>query len=113
MAATLIRAGFAIEFEDEDDGSRSHCEFTVTSLRTQKKFSVEAKHRAGSRFRLGRQLNRALAKYASHTRIVFIDINVPDNTTGTGVPLFLQGALSDLRAFEAEPSTANSCRAHI
>lgn len=100
VAATLIRAGFEIEFENEDDRSRSHCEFTATFTRTGKRFSVEAKHRAGSKFRLGRQLNRALAKQASHPRIVFIDINVPDNTTGMEVPAHLQRALADLRAFE-------------
>lgn len=100
VAAILIRAGFEIEFENEDDRSRSHCEFTATFTRTGKRFSVEAKHRAGSKFRLGRQLNRALAKQANNARIVFIDINVPDNTTGTEVPEYLQRALSDLRAFE-------------
>lgn len=100
VAATLIRAGFEIEFENEDDRSRSHCEFTATFTRTGKCFSVEAKHRAGNRFRLGRQLNRALAKHANHSRIVFIDINVPDDTADAEVPACLRQALVDLRAFE-------------
>jgi SEC-C motif len=100
VAATLIRAGFEIEFENEDDRSRSHCEFTATFTRTGKRFSVEAKHRAGNKFRLGRQLNRALAKQANHPRIVFIDINVPDDATDTDVPACLRKALADLRAFE-------------
>ena len=30
IAAALIRAGFTIEFEDETDGSTSHCELTAT-----------------------------------------------------------------------------------
>src|SRR2546428_1938284 len=100
VAATLIRAGFEIEFENEDDRSRSHCEFTATFTRTGKRFSVEAKHRAGNKFRLGRQLNRALAKQASYPRIVFIDINVPDGAADTDVPAYLRTALADLRAFE-------------
>lgn len=100
VAATLIRAGFEIEFENEDDGSRSHCEFTATFTRTGKRFSVEAKHRAGNKFRLGRQLNRALAKQATHPRIVFIDINVMSNPTDTEVPAYIRRALADLRAFE-------------
>ena len=100
VAATLIRAGFDLEFENEDDGSTSHCEFTATYKNTGKKFSVEAKHRAGSTFRLGRQLNRALAKKANHTRLVFIDINVPDETTVSEVPGYMQRALADLRRFE-------------
>ena len=100
VAATLIRAGFEIDFENEDDRSRSHCEFTATFTRTRRRFSVEAKHRASNRFRLGRQLHRALAKQADHERIVFIDINVPDHGTGTEVPRYLLAALADLRAFE-------------
>ncbi len=100
VAATMIRAGFGIEFENEDDRSSSHCEFTATFTRTGKCFSVEAKHRAGNRFRLGRQLNRALAKQADHQRIVFIDINVPDDASDTEVPAYLRTALANLRAFE-------------
>lgn len=100
VAATLIRAGFEIEFENEDDHSRSHCEFTAMFTRTGRRFSVEAKHRAGNKFRLGRQLNRALAKQANHPRIVFIDINVPDVAADSDVPAYLRTALADLRAFE-------------
>ena len=100
VAATFIRAGFEVEFENENNRSSSHCEFTATFTQTGKCFSVEAKHRAGSKFRLGRQLNRALAKQANHQRIVFIDINVPDNATDTHVPVQLRSALADLRAFE-------------
>jgi len=100
VAATLIRAGFEIEFENEDDRSRTHCEFTATFTRTGTRFSVEAKHRAGNKFRLGRQLNRALAKQADHPRIVFIDINVPDVAADTDVPAYLRTALADLRTFE-------------
>jgi hypothetical protein len=100
VAATLIRAGFDLEFENEDDRSSSHCEFVATHKRTGKRFSVEAKHRAGTKFRLGRQLNRALAKEANHQRIVFIDINVPDTAVGVDIPNYLQTALDDLRAFE-------------
>ncbi len=100
VAATLIRAGFELEFENEDDGSTTHCEFTATYKKTNKKFSVEAKHRAGNTFRLGRQLNRALAKRANHSRMIFIDINVPDDTTNAEVPTYMQRALTDLRKFE-------------
>src|SRR5947199_10373148 len=41
----LVRAGFDLEFEDETDSSRTHCEFTATFPSTGKKFSVEAKMR--------------------------------------------------------------------
>jgi hypothetical protein len=100
VAAMLIRAGFEIEFENEDDRSTSHCEFTATFTRTGKRFSVEAKHRAGYKFRLGQKLNRALAKQANYTRIVFIDINIPDDAIETDISAHLISSLADLRAFE-------------
>jgi hypothetical protein len=100
VAASLIRAGFIIEFEDENDRSSTHCEFTATFTRTGRKFSVEAKYRTGNKFRLGRQLNRALSKRANHERIVFVDVNVPDSNTDESVPKYLSNALIDLRAFE-------------
>ncbi len=100
VAASLIRAGFEIAFENEDDRSTSHCEFTAMFKRTRRQFSVEAKHRQeNTKFRLGRQLNRALFKDANHARIVFLDINVPD-TTEDEMNSRLNSALADLRAFE-------------
>ncbi|MBI4829498.1 MAG: SEC-C domain-containing protein [Nitrospinae bacterium] len=108
VAATLIRAGFTIEFENEDDFSTSHCEFSATFTGTGKRFSVEAKHRSGeNRFRLGRRLNNALAKKANHQRIVFIDINVPDATTDDKMPVYLKKALDDLRTFEGRIVKSN------
>lgn len=87
--------------------STSHCEFTATSKKTGRKASVEAKHRAGSTFRLGRQLNRALVKKANHTRLVFIDINVPDDTTEIEVPAYMRRALVSLRKFEGRIINGN------
>lgn len=101
VAAVLIRAGFTIAFEDEDDRNKTHCEFTATYVKTGAKFSVEAKHRTSTgKFRMGRQLCRALRKEAAHTRIVFIDVNVPDDASGNDIPQFLMRAQLDLRAFE-------------
>jgi hypothetical protein len=47
--ATCIRAGFTIEREDEQDGSRRHAEFTALHKATGQRMSVEAKsrHRPG------------------------------------------------------------------
>jgi SEC-C motif len=101
VAAALTRAGFEIEFENEDDRSTSHCEFTATHKESNRKFSVEAKHRAGTRFRFGRQLNRALSKHAKHERLVFIDINMPDMAEGgQSTPELLERVLDDVRPFE-------------
>lgn len=100
VAATLIRAGFAIEFENEDDRRTTHCEFTATYTPTGRRFSVEAKHRAGNKFRLGRHLHRALKKNAKYERIVFLDINMPDSTSGNDGSEHLEIALRDLKSFE-------------
>lgn len=94
VASTLIKAGFDIELEDETDSSTSHCEFTASSPRTGNKYSVEAKARhlpgvlgassssgvkSPTKLNVGDQLYRALQKVANHSRIVFIDVNMPDS----------------------------------
>jgi SEC-C motif len=85
VAAWLIRAGFALEFEDETDRSTSHCEFTATFIATSEKYSVEAKSRAlnshgSGRTPVGRQLRLALGKKANYKRVVFLDLNKPLHT---------------------------------
>jgi hypothetical protein len=102
VAAAFIRAGFDIEFENEDDGSTTHCEFTATHRRTGKKFSVEAKRREGHRVRIGSLFNSALAKNANHTRVVFIDINTRDDATGMEEPPYMGKALRRLSSFEGQ-----------
>ena len=92
VAASFIKAGFDIEFENEDDRSKTHCEFTATHKKTKQKYSVEVKsrHRPGFlgqkgkkqnlkevRLRIGKLLNDALKKDANHKRIIFIDANMP------------------------------------
>ncbi len=90
-AASFIRAGFTIEYEDEADRSSTHCEFVAKSKTTNKVFSVECKrrHRPVSElpttYRLKRKvslgidklLSKALRKDAAHERIIFIDVNMP------------------------------------
>ncbi len=102
VAATLIRAGFEIEFENEDDRTTSHCEFTATFRKTGRKFSVEAKHRAGTRPRMGRLLINALQKKADHPRIVFIDANMPDDGGTQDGPPMMNAAIRKLRGFEGK-----------
>ncbi|MGB9989845.1 YecA family protein [Pseudoduganella rhizocola] len=100
VAATMIRAGYAIVLEDEDDRTSSHCEFTATHTATGRQFSVEAKCRNGANLRPGRQLQRALAKRADHERIVFIELAIGQLTEGEPLPRELQGALQLLRRLE-------------
>lgn len=60
----LIRAGFALEFEDETDSSSTHCEATATFQKSAKKFAVEAKMRQASTASvdIGRQIKNAAQK---------------------------------------------------
>jgi hypothetical protein len=102
VAASLSRAGFNIEFEDENDGSTSHCELVATFRGTGKKFSVEAKSRQPGKDHLdvGKQLRSALEKDAIHPRIVFIEVNVPSAADAQGISDVLGGALNSIRSRE-------------
>jgi hypothetical protein len=84
----FIKAGYSIEFEDETDESRKHCEFNATHSVTGRKFSVEAKaisstsNRAGASDkppRFGDRLAGALQKHAEHERIIFLDLSRAEN----------------------------------
>lgn len=113
VAAMLVRAGFKLEFEDEDDRRTSHCEFTATSHQTEQKFSVEAKKTEG-KLRPMRLLHKALMKHALHRRIVFIDLNTPDPTTGTTEPRLLCNARASLRRYEQrDPASRELPEAYV
>jgi hypothetical protein len=103
VAAIFIRAGFDLVFEDEQDGSTTHCEFTATYRETGKQFSVEAKRREGRRLRLGGLFNDALSKRANYMRIVFMDINTRDDGRGDDRPPFLNTLRRHLRRWEGTP----------
>lgn len=100
VAATMIRAGFDITLEDEDDRNSTHCEFDAIHRNSGRRFSVEAKCRNGDRTRVGRQLQRALAKHADYERIVFIELGIADLQVGDEVPREFKGALRLLRRLE-------------
>jgi SEC-C motif len=90
--ATCLRAGFAVEHENESDILTRHAEFTATYRATGQKLSVEAKsrHRPGVLGRPGvrqrsdrlnlsfeRLLNDAVDKKPAHPLVVFLDMNLP------------------------------------
>ena len=90
--ATCIRAGFTVEREDEQDGSRRHAEFTALHRATGQRISVEAKskHRPGLlgqpgqpephdriRLRFGGLINNAVRKNPPHPLVIFLDTNLP------------------------------------
>lgn len=110
-AATFLKAGFKLAYENESDGSGSHVEFVATNPATGKKFSVEVKARNRrndqdgpidnvKRLRVANKLLTALAKKAEHTRIVMIEINVPDVLTGPSLEGWPSAALQQVRHIE-------------
>ncbi len=103
VAAVFIKAGFELEFEDENDPTTSHCEFTATFIETKRKFSVEAKSRIHGRERIDifNQLRGALEKSAKHERIVLIDLNMADGASEDVCKAHLLNARDQLREKEA------------
>ena len=95
VANILIRAGFALELEDETDTSEKHCEFSAISQKTGRQYWVEAKMRsvagvmgktekdgccptAKPTSRLTTHLRESLSKPAKNERLIFIDVNAPE-----------------------------------
>ena len=102
VAASLIKAGCELEFENEADSSRSHCEFTATFKTTRNRYSVEAKARQPGKpaDKIGDQLYNALCKQADWPRVIFIDINVPDTSTALDKAQWMDDAMQTLRGKE-------------
>ena len=95
VAGNLIRAGFELTLEDEQDCTSGHCEFSAISKETGKKYWVEAKMRAvvgimgqtnlegttksDPTSHLTKHLNLAVEKPAEDgERLVFIDLNAEE-----------------------------------
>ncbi len=94
VAASMIVAGFEINFEDESDRSRKHAEF-IAKHPSNIQIAVEAKsrHRNGvlgfgesskgtsedqtPKVAVERLINRALAKDPDYPFFIFIDVNLP------------------------------------
>lgn len=118
VAATMVRAGFDLEFEDEDDRTHSHCEFSAKNKRTGRCFSVEAKclqaRRVGdpAQTKLVRRFYDALAKHANHERIIFIELNTqmdfypggPKEIISKGIALIFRQQALELRSKPREPA---------
>jgi len=102
VAASFIKAGFTIELEKEDDPTSDHAEFIAISSKTGKKYSVEAKHRMAGKqnFAIDRQLLKALKKDLPYTRVIFIDLNVPQNIGSTGRLEWLDEVIKRIRSHE-------------
>lgn len=97
-AAAFLKAGFTLAYEETKARSTSCVEFVATWPVTGEMFSVEVKSRVHAkecgaavetvdevkRLRVGAKLAKALAKGAAHTRVVMIEVNVPDQLKETG-----------------------------
>jgi hypothetical protein len=91
-AATCIRAGYDLEYEDERDSTRKHTELIATHRSTGQKAAIEAKsrHRPGVLAHPGKRqpsealragikwlLKDAVAKPVTHPYVIFFDLNLP------------------------------------
>lgn len=105
VAASLIRAGFTLELEDETDRRSTHVEFVATHTATGAKYSVEAKRREGGKLKLNKLLHSALIKRADHPRLVFIDTNDGrlDMHKFEQLPLPLAEARHQLKLYSMDP----------
>jgi len=105
VAASLTRAGFTLELEDETDRRTTHVEFVATHTATGTKYSVEAKRREGQKLKLNKLLHSALTKHADHPRIVFVDTNDGrlDFHKFEHVPMPLAEARQLLKVYDMDP----------
>ncbi len=99
VTASFIKAGFQIELEDEEDSSSEHAEFIAISPKTKQKYSVEAKHRQMGKQHtaIRNQLFKALEKELPHKRVIFINLNTPDNITIDGRLKWLDDVIHQMR----------------
>jgi hypothetical protein len=100
--ATCLRAGFAIERENETDRNQRHAEFTAVHKATGTKVSVEAKskHRAGvlgrphtqrvgedNGLKFAKLINEAARKEPPHPLVIFLDTNLSTHDANRFFPV--------------------------
>jgi hypothetical protein len=95
-AAFFLRAGFKLKYESRRSGGH-RAEFIATFPATDRRFSVEVKTRTGApraeeslrdRIKLKNKLSQALKKNLPWSRVVFVDLNLPDVVTDAGDRFF-------------------------
>lgn len=121
VIATCVRAGFSVEYEDEDDRSRKHPELIATHKATGLQVAVEAKsrhrdgvlgyksqvlapkdeHKAGVK----NLLLNAMKKAPGKPYVVFVDVNLPGSDPNIESPAGGSRRLAK-RPFQAFPSSS-------
>ena len=123
VANCLIRSGFNLELEDEDNNQTKHCEFSAVSKKTGKKYWVEAKMRSVAGIlgktnlngttskdptcKMSKHLHDAFQKPASNERLIFIDVNTNFETDNV-VPDWIEraGKKLDMKEKDLLPNQA-------
>jgi hypothetical protein len=114
IAASLLRAGFSLQLQDETDRRTTHVEFIATHVTSGAIYTVEAKRREGARMKINRQMHRALSKYSDYPRIVFIDTNDGRLEVGKNKnPVALTEAENLLKMYERDPIAKTLPQAYI
>ena len=108
VVASFVKAGFQVSLEHEEDSSRHHAEFIAVSSKTKERYSVEAKHRLMGKKHtaIRNQLYQALRKDLPYKRVVFINLNVPENISEDGRVGWLDDVIRQMRTGE-ESFTVN------
>lgn len=108
-AAAFLKAGFILEYEDDLQAGH-HAEFVATYPLTGRRFSAEVKTRSGilrpevslkDQIKIKNKLSQALKKDLPWSRVVFIDLNIPEVVVDHEDPLLVD-ALAEVE--EAERS---------
>ncbi|MEX0805195.1 MAG: hypothetical protein WD688_18015 [Candidatus Binatia bacterium] len=117
VAASLVKGGFSVEYEDEADKTKSHCEYIATHNVTGKKFSVEAKskHRHGIwgyvdnrqknplNLNIKRLIKDAIEKDAPYPKAIFIDVNLPLEPGDIFKKKWVQKSIALINKLESRP----------
>lgn len=121
VAASLIKAGFIVEYIDETDKTKTSCEYIATHKETGKKYSVEAKskHRNGVwgykdekqknplNLNINRLIKDAIEKEADYPKIIFVDVNLPLEPGEIFEKPWAQKVISLTNKLEARPYAEN------
>jgi hypothetical protein len=86
VAATLIKAGFDLTYEDESDNRKTHPEFLAIHRDTAEQIDVEAKKRNRSvapqsesdvRLNIADLLKSAMKKFSGRPFVIFLELDLP------------------------------------